>query len=992
LASEGWDVGGAALDYPSLLDEELARNSSGGDEPPLCLSFIPLGGDRHLIIISAPVIWADSQTLRNFIAELAARLNQSTPASPLLETPIQYVDYAAWRNDLSEQDDEMALEGRDFWRKNFAHQTLDSRLPTQSVAAPTSDFAPLRVPVRLSPDVAGSLAALARQQGESLESMLLAVWVALLHRLTHSSEITVGVVMDGRPHEEFQNSMGLYAQVLPVMLRDAGSGAFSQLLSASGESLRRAGLWQDYFHWPEFSEGDTLFCPYGFVWNPPPRTHSAAGLRFTIVAEASVVDRFELQLACSFDDENITASLNYDPTCFSPSDVERLARRLERLCLAVSQQIDRPVQRLPALTVEDERQLLVEWNQTQGEELAARCLHHCFNEQVERTPDSWAVICGEQRLTYRELNRRANQLARRLRATGIVAETPVALFVGRSVEMLVGLWGILKAGAAYVPLDTVYPVKERIAHVIRDTNAPVILTHKRLRQHVPDGRCEVISLDEDDTLWEGEGDNLSDDCRPDNLAYIIYTSGSTGNPKGVMVEHHSVVNLWRALRRAIYDHLPPQTYNATLNAPISFDASVKQLLLLLGGHILYIPSDEIRTDAYAFVNYLRDNRVDILDCTPSHLRPLLDAGLLDETDGTPSLVLIGGEAIEPVLWDHLANQPATRFYNVYGPTECTGDSTACLISVDCVRPLIGSPLTNTQAYILGDDLQLQPAGVPGELHIGGAGLARGYWNQPALTAQKFVPHPFDASPDARVYKTGDIVRHAPDGRIEYLGRVDQQVKIRGFRVELGEISAALRTHPQVGNAVVTTREDASGNSQLVAYVVRAAALSPSPAELRQHLEGRLPDYMVPAAFVNLDMLPLTANGKVDLKALPAPDELEHELRADYHPPTRPVEFALAEIWEVVLGIKQISVHDDFFKLGGHSLLAMQVIARVRKEFAVEIPIPRLFQMPTIEGLAQAIEAALDVAGATTPISTLTQGAARQGDPFVPELGEHAAVK
>lgn len=975
----------ATGDYYALLAEAQAHDHEGDDGPPLRLTFSSLGGSRHVMLVSSSALWADLWTLRNFVSELARELD---PAPPLAEPPIQYVDYVVWRNDLYEQDDDLAAEGRAFWRQQLDQQTLACRLPAQSPAALPADFTPRHVPVRLSAEVAGRLASLARQQGESLESMLFAAWAALLHRLTDAPDLTVGVMFDGRPHEDLRGSMGPYAQVVPVTLRGAFGGTFDALLGAAGEALRQAGLWQDYFQWPEAAAGDVQFCPFGFTWHPPA---PAAGLMLTIVAESSLADRFELQLACTADDAGVNALLNYDPACLSPAQVERLARRFERLCLAVSTQIDAQLPQLPVLTAEDERQLLVDWNRTEDDGFVPRCLHHCFEEQVERTPDAVAVSCGAQRLTYRELNHRANVLARRLRAAGVGPETPVCLFIGRSVELLVGLWGILKAGGAYVPLDTAYPMPDRIAHVIRDTGAPLILTHERLRQYLPAEPCQAIFLD-DDTLAAGDGQNLSESCRPDNLAYIIYTSGSTGQPKGVMIEHASAVNLWLALRRAVYDGLPQRPYKATLNAPVSFDASIKQLLLLLGGHALYIPSDEIRTDPFSFVTYLRTNQVEILDCTPSHLRPLLDAGLLDDAGAAPSVVLVGGEAVDPVLWERLTLKPTTRVYNVYGPTECTGDSTACPVSPGCERPLIGGPLANTQAYVLGADLQLQPPGAPGELHIGGVGLARGYWRQPALTAQRFVPHPFDARRGARLYKTGDIVRQAADGRIEYVGRRDRQIKIRGFRVELGEIASALSAHPSVGKAVVTTRTDSSQDSRLVAYVVPAFSFDPTPDELRRHLAARLPDYMAPSAFVKLDALPLTPNGKVNYKALPAPDELAAEARADYQPPTSRVEIALTDIWQEVLGVKQIGVHDNFFKLGGHSLLAMQVIARVRKEFEIDIPIPRLFQLPTIEGLAQAVESAREAAESVPAHALVLPDENQPGEPLTLSLSQQSAVE
>lgn len=973
FAPSDWGPHGTELDFSALLDREREQHGCVSEDAPLCFTLIPFDGTGLVLVVSAPAGVADSLTVRNLIAELVLALEPDTSARVDSDLPVQYADYSVWRSELEDQDPELAEEARAYWRNNFNTEVLDCRLPGQ-VPAPPGLFVPRSVPVCLDEEVAERLASLARRESVSLESVLLACWGILLHRLIESKGLAIGVKVDGRSHEELRTGMGLYAQTIPVSM-SFPRVTFLEIVRQSDLALSQATLWQDYFQWPEKPDGSPQYCPLSFRYYPPAQIDRAGGTTFSICAEEGEADRFELQLACSSGGARLKGVIAFDPACLSFEQAEQLARRWEIICAGAAEQNDLQIRQLPVLTSRDQSCLLDDWNRTGDDALTPACIHDCFEHQVERTPDAVAVVCEDQALSYRELNRRANRLARRLCSLSVRAETPVCLFVGRSTEMLVGLLGILKAGGAYVPLDTAYPVKERIAHIIKDTGSPVIVTHERMRRHVPEGLCEVISLDADPRLVDQDAENLGAPCAPDNLVYIIYTSGSTGKPKGVMVQHGSVVNLWGALRKLIYDRHRPNPHRVTLNAPASFDASVKQILLLMGGHTLHVIPEEVRGTPDSFVEYLRESRIDVLDCTPSHLRLLLDAGLVDCDREAPSIGLVGGEAIDGALWRRLACNGATRFYNVYGPTECTGDSTGREITLGSEHPTIGTPLANVQAYVLNEHLQLELPGVSGELCISGAGLARGYWNRPELSAVRFTPHPFACAPGERIYRTGDIARYFPGGSLEYLGRIDHQVKIRGFRVELGEISAALLQHSEIREAVVIALEDNSGSNRLVAYVVPAAGSKPAPSDLRRHLEGQLPEYMVPAAYLILTALPLTTNNKIDRDALPVPEEIRPGLCSDFQAPERPVEIALAAIWESVLGVKQVGRRDNFFELGGHSLLAMQVISRVRKEFAVNIVLPRLFQKPTVEGLAQVVEESLGRQGQPhTVIPALPRGA------------------
>jgi amino acid adenylation domain-containing protein len=521
-------------------------------------------------------------------------------------------------------------------------------------------------------------------------------------------------------------------------------------------------------------------------------------------------------------------------------------------------------------------------------------------------------------------------LAHYLRRQGVGPETPVGLLMERSLDAVVGVMGILKAGGAYVPIDPSYPA-ERINVMLEPV--PVLLTKE--------------SLDRDWPLIAAESTtNLLHHTTAQNIAYVIYTSGSTGQPKGVMIEHRSLLNLLAALDDLVYhEHQPP--LRLTINAPLVFDASVHELIELGAGHTLYPIPEAVRTDPAAFVQYMAQHQIEVLDCTPSHLRMLLDRGL----DRNPALkaILVGGEALDP-LWSQLADNDSVPCYNLYGPTECTVDSVGCLVTRS-TPPHIGKPLANVEVYVLDEHLNPAGIGMVGELYHGGHGLGRGYLNRPDLTAERFIPHPFSNEPGARLYRTGDLVKYRPDGNLVFLGRCDHQVKLRGHRLELGEIQSVLMTHPDVRDAAVLLHE--AKEKLLVAYVVLEQSAT-EVKELLAYLRDRLPNYMVPSAIMELDQLPLTRNGKLDRASLPAP--AFDEQRQAFVAPRTPTEESLAQIWIEVLNINRLGVNDNFFDLGGHSLLATQVFSRMQDVFGVEMPLRALFEAPTVAELAERLDA------------------------------------
>ncbi len=654
--------------------------------------------------------------------------------------------------------------------------------------------------------------------------------------------------------------------------------------------------------------------------------------------------------------EDLTGTLTYNADLFESPTIARMAGHLRTLLEGIVANPEERLSALPILTQAEQHQLLVEWNDTRADYPKDSCIHRLFERQVESTPDAVALASAAQRLTYRELNRRSNQLARRLQALGVGPEVLVGVCIERSVDMVVALLAVLKAGGAYVPIDPSYP-KERLAFMLADAQAPLLLSRHELVTGFGSLSARVVLMDADAAEEAGEpGDNPESGVTPQNLAYVIYTSGSTGQPKGVMIPHRGLVNyLWWATETyAVADGS-----GAPLHTPLGFDLTITSLFpaLLRGRTVVLVPEG-----IEALSNTLRASRnLSPVKITPAHLSLLSQSLPAGEAAGRARTLVIGGEAL---FWEQLAfwqrHAPETRLINEYGPTETV---VGCCVYEASPGPSrsgpvpIGRPIANTRLYVLDRHRKPVPIGVPGELYIGGDGVARGYLNRPELTAASFVADPFSGIPGARLYKTGDRVRYLPDGNLEFLGRIDHQVKLRGFRVEPGEIEAVLGQHPVVQAVAVVARERAPGDTALVAYLEARASQAPPPAELRQYLAERLPAFMIPSAFVRLPTLPLSPTGKVDRHALPPPTRADYpvgESGSDSAGPRDATETRLIEIWEEVLQIHPIGVAEDFFDLGGHSLLVTQLIMRIEQAFGMRIPVTGLFMAPTIAQLARVL--------------------------------------
>ena len=921
------------------------------------VSLATLSVDKHMLFVALSVLCADRATLTILVRELSRCYSACLRGETLTDVALQYADVAQWENELLESAD--AQSGSEYWRKQNISAVPGFTLPFEHHHLETAAFDPRFVTLQIDADLTAAIAATVARYDTSASVFLLSCWQTLLWRLTGQPHFIVGVACDGRTYDELKEVPGLLAKSVPLQCHLKESVQFSDLIKRVDRAAREVLEWQEYFGWDQipgsYGNGASLL-PVIFEFDEQPAKFSAANVTFAIQRRLICVERFKLKFLGVQNDKLLSAEFQYDANLFSAEEIERLARRFQTLLASAARNPEVTVNDLEILSGAERQRLLVEFNDTETDYPKDKCIHQLFEEQAERTPNNVAIAFEGRHLTYAQLNARANQLAHHLQALGVGPEVPVGICMERCLEIVVGLLGIIKAGGAYVPLDPAYP-GERLAFILADTRAPVLLTRKHvLKDGMIAPELRVLCLDSDwDAIARESEENPISRATDKNAAYVIYTSGSTGQPKGVIVEHKGLVNAVNWLTETLEVSAGDR---CLLKTPITFDAAGRELfpILMAGGTLVIAEADGHRDSRYV-AETIRDEDISILHCVPSFLRVLIEEPALDDAPALRA-VMCGGEALLSEVVTRFHQRSKAKLYNVYGPTETIIDSAYWLCESardDSIIP-IGRPIPNAQMYIVDDLLQPVPIGVAGNLHIGGVGLARGYLNRPDLTAEKFIPNPFSAEPGARLYKTGDRARYLSDGNIECLGRSDYQVKIRGFRIELGEIEVAVRQHPAVREAVVLARADASGEKRLLAYVVGERGL-PTGSELRSFLKEKLPEHMVPAAFVPLDALPLTPNGKVDRHALPASDRTRPELEKEFIAPRTPAEEIVAEIWTQVLGIERVGTYDNFFELGGHSLLATQVVSRMREAFGVEIPLRRLFEVPTVAGLAESIEVA-----------------------------------
>lgn len=934
-------------------------------EPILSSSLLALSDNQNILLVTLLALCADSWTLKNLVKEISQTYEACCKSENLSdEEPVQYIQFSEWQNELLEDED--AETGKAYWR----NQTFPSlALPFEAQPRSLAQFEPEVYTVKIHPDVAAKIDAIATLYNASFSEVLFACWYTLLLRLTGQSDIAVSTVYSGRKYEELHEVLGLLAKWLPVRCSLQSNLKFSEVLSQVGEKLREVDQWQDYFVGEEStdSDNDAVNFPIAFEFEEWSDKYRAGDVSFSIYQQYVCFDRFKLKLSCVRKEESLTTEFHYDTELFDKAAIQCIAEQFQTLVESAANNPEAVVSELNLISDRTRHHLLVELNNTQTNYPQTPCIHHLFEQQVERTPNNIAVFFENQQLTYAELNRRANQLAHYLKRQGVGSEVLVGIYAERSLNSIIALLGILKADGAYLPLDPALP-KESLTFRLQDAKVPVLLTQQGLLKREDAQPQTVVYLDVDWEIIAQESDaNPTSELTPENLAYVLYTSGSTGQPKGVAIEHRQILNYLYAILEKL--ELPAgaslamvSTFAADLGNTVIFPA-------LCTGGCLHIVSQDRASDPEALTEYFQRHPIDCLKIVPSHLATFLASSASASILPHQCLVL-GGEAAS---WDLVEKvqqyAPNCRILNHYGPTETTVGVLTYPVknkrdSYSAKTVPIGRAIANTQVYLLDKQLQPVPIGVPGELYIGGAPLARGYLNRPELTAEKFITVKNLGGQDVyptRVYKTGDKARYLPDGNIEFLGRVDYQVKIRGFRVELGEIEAVLSQHPGVRQAVVSLSEDESGNKRLIGYVIPKQQQAPSISDLRHFCFNKLPEYMVPSAFVPLKSLPLTPNGKIDRRALPAPEQTRPELEAIYVAPRTPIEAQLAEIWAKLLDLKKVGVHDNFFDLGGHSLLITQLLAKVRDTFKVNLSLASLFELPTVANIAEKIAIALGAA-------------------------------
>jgi amino acid adenylation domain-containing protein len=785
----------------------------------------------------------------------------------------------------------------------------------------------------------------------SLFNFFSALLFSYLYRISGNSRLLIGTPSHNRPTAAYQKTMGLFSELFPLGVNITPGETFRSLIKAitkeTHDILRYAqpgtsnavpiSNYSVVLNYVNVSFPAFCGMPMHSVWVHPGHGDMGHALRLH-VHDFNASGSFQLQF-------------DFSCTVFDHTLREKTVGHFKHLIDALLEDPDQPVSELPMMTEAERHQLLVEWNDTSTDYPGDKCIHELFEAQAERTPDTIAAIYGEQRLTYGELNGRANQLAHYLKRQGVGPEVFAGLCMERSLEMVIGILAILKAGGVYVPLDPEYP-KERLAYMLEDTGITVILTQESIVDVLPEYDGIIICLDSDSKLIEGETrENPVSDVTSNNLAYVMYTSGSTGTPKGVSVSHRAVIRL---IANTNYVKLERSDTVAQAST-FSFDASTFEIWgALLNGACLVLILKDVILSPENFASQIRKHKISVLFLTTAMFNQM--AREVPDAFRLLRYLLFGSEACDPACARMVLEAgPPANLLHVYGPTESTTFATWHKVEhvpEKAVTIPIGKPISNTTTYILDSSLQPVTVGVVGDLYIGGDGLAREYLNQPELTTGKFIADSINKEPGARLYRTGDLARYLPDGNIELLGRIDHQVKVRGFRIELGEIEAVLGQHPDVRETVVIAREDQLSDRRLVAYVVLDMKSVVATSELRSFLKEKLPDYMVPSTFIKLDSLPLTPNGKVDRRALPAPDSERPAIEDAFVEPCTPIEILIAGIWRDVLGLDQVGIHDNFFELGGHSFLATQVMSRLENLKGDNFPVAILFQYPTIAGLAE----------------------------------------
>lgn len=941
--------------------------------PLFRINLLKLGEEEHILALNLHHIVADGWSMSILIRELVTLYQAFCVGrpSPLPELPIQYADFARWQRERLEgkaMDEHLA-----YWKQQLGDAPAMFDLPTDRPRPPVQTLHGAGLSLALPESLRQGLKALSQQEGCSLFMALIAGLGVLLHRYSGQEDICIGTIIANRTTRQLEGLIGFFTNPLVLRVDLSGNPTFRELLHRVRETTLEAYAHQDLpfdmILKEVRTEGYLGYTPWlqvkMLLQNMPIPTIETPGLTIELLrAEGEAQADSDLTLFLWEALEGLGGIVGYNTDIFDESTVRRMIDHLSNTLEAATATPDERVAALPLMTLDEQQRLVVELNQTQADYPAGATIQELFIAQAKRSPRKVAVSFAGETLTYAELNARANQLAHYLQDRGIGPDVLVGIAIPRSLDLIVALLGVLKAGGTYLPLDPAYP-PERLAFMMADAEIRVLLTVEELAGVLPPPDTLAIVLDNSVRAAIGQESSEEPDNRtePEHMAYVIYTSGSTGQPKGVMITQRSLIQH----TTAAIGHFKITPQDRVLQfASISFDTAAEEIYpCLLNGATLVLRTDEMLSSVETFLQTCADEGITVLDLPTAYWHTIIPELGLGDLQWPPDLrlIILGGEkALPKQLQAWYVHAPThIRLTNTYGPTETTIVVTLCDLNgkrapVSATRAPIGKPIANTQVYVLDPHLQPVPVGVPGELYIGGDGLARGYLCRPGATAERFLPDPFRAVAGARLYRTGDLVRYLADDNIEFLGRVDHQVKIRGFRVELGEIEALLLQHSDVGETVVVAHdvEHEPGSKQLVAYVVPATEQRPNIGDLRDSLKEKLPEHMVPSAFVLLDALPLTPSGKVDRRALPSPETAQHE-RKEYVAPEGPLEEKLAEIWSKILAVEKIGIYDDFFDLGGHSLTATQLIYHINKALQMDLSVRSIFEEPTIAGQALLIE-------------------------------------
>jgi aspartate racemase len=963
-ASE-WKLKLVDLSSTDAKEQEAQRIASADARRPFVLAhewgmraqLLRLADDDHILVLTMHHIVSDGWSLGVLFEELHRlyeAYNRSEQHSPLPDLSLQYADFAVWQRDwLGTAQPELQLN---YWKQQLAGVTpLELPIAKPRPAAPSfhGEKQSLRLPVELGNDVCR----LARAEGATLFMVMFAAFQALLSRYSGQADICVGTPVANRNRAELEQLIGVFVNTLVMRTDLSGDPTFAELLQRVREGALAGYAHQDLpfealvdeLHPERSLSRNPLFDVIFAMQNAPRSETKLDGVGWEPWGEGSKTTRVDLEVHAAEVGSELVCTFVYATDLFEADTIQRLMGHYKQLLWAVTKDPHRRLSKLPLLT-NTERTQLATWNETTTS-YPQQCIQELFETVVAQHGSSVAIRCGKEELSYAELNERANQLAHYLRAHGVGPETRVGICLERSLESVIGLLGILKAGGAYLPLDANYPA-ERLAYMLQDAQPLLLLTQTKFLSQLPNSGANVICLDDaaGSAIARERSDNPLCETTLENLAYVMYTSGSTGYPKGVSVTHRNVVRLVK------------ENNFASLNAnevflqfaPLTFDASTLEVWgpLLNGGQLVVFPPHAPTLEELG--RTIEENKVSTLWLTAGLFHQLVDA--CPQSLTPVRQLLAGGDVLSvPHVEKALRFMNGNRLINGYGPTENTTFTCCHLIKSAADHSIpIGRPLANTQVYVLDENYQPVPIGVPGELYVGGDGLARGYLNRPGHTADKFIPNPFSSTPGTRLYRTGDVVRYLPSGELEFIHRVDQQVKIRGFRIEPGEVEHVLEQHARVMECAVNTSTDHTGDKFLAAYVV-AGDQKLDPADLRTYLRAKLPEYMLPAAFVFLDALPLTDNGKVDRRALPDVDRAALAKNDKYVGPRTATERVLTEIWTRALHLERVGVFDNFFDVGGNSLTATRVMSRVCSMLNVDLPLRALFESPTIADFAQVVE-------------------------------------